>query len=31
MCSDNQLLRIAEELGSEAEYPSDFGSFKRYQ
>ncbi|MEX2757463.1 MAG: phosphopyruvate hydratase, partial [Candidatus Sigynarchaeota archaeon] len=27
----NQLLRIAEELGSKAEYPSDFSSFKKYQ
>ncbi len=27
----NQLLRIAEELGSKAEYPTDFTSFKKYQ
>ncbi len=26
----NQLLRIAEALGDKAEYPSDFGSFKKY-
>jgi enolase len=27
----NQLLRIAEELGTKAEYPADFTSFKKYQ
>ncbi|MBN2154405.1 MAG: phosphopyruvate hydratase [Candidatus Lokiarchaeota archaeon] len=27
----NQLIRIAEALGDKADYPSDFGSFKKYQ